>query len=313
MTSMPFRSAVLAFGVVASLQSSPLRAQATAASVGTLIVAHGGGPSWDGRVDSLAAAVRTGGPVAVSLLMGPGATTHRFQDAVARLVAQGARAIIVVPLFVSSHSDHIEQVRYLAGATDSLSEMMHHHLAAAGITRPVSPVPMRVTAALDDAPQLARVLTDRARALAVAPGNRALFLIGHGPNSAEEHAAWMQKLRPVADSVAKWAGFRDVKVGLVRDDAPAAVRAEAVLQIRETIRLQHALTGELVVVVPILISAGTVSRDKIPADLAGLSVIYDPAPLLPHPAIAEWVAARVRLAPEGDRQTGASARPHSHR
>jgi sirohydrochlorin ferrochelatase len=293
MTSTPFRSAALALGVAAALHSSPLRAQGNASSVGTLIVAHGGGPSWDARVDSLAAAVRTGGPVAVSLLMGPGAATHRFQDAAARLATQGAREIVVVPLFVSSHSDHIEQVRYLAGATDSLSETMHHHLAMAGITRPVHPVPMRVTAALDDSPQLARVLTDHARSLAPAPGGRALFLIGHGPNGAEDHAAWMRKLRPVADSVARWAGFRDVKVGLVRDDAPAAVRAEAVQQIRETIRLQHALTGQPVVVVPILVSAGSVNREKIPVDLSGLPVLYDATPLLPHPAIAEWVAARV--------------------
>ena len=80
---------------------------------------------------------------------------------------------------------------------------------------------MRVTAALDDAPEVAHVLADRARALATAPGDQALFLVGHGPNSAEGYAAWMANLRPIADSVAALTHFRDVKVGLVRDDAPA--------------------------------------------------------------------------------------------
>jgi sirohydrochlorin ferrochelatase len=244
-------------------------------------------------VDSVARAARTGGPVAVSLLMGPGAETHRFQDAVAKLVAQGAREIVVVPLFVSSHSGHIEQIRYLAGQTDSLDDEMKHHLAMGGITRAATALPIRVMPALDDSPQLARVLTDHALALATAPAKQALFLVGHGPNGAEDNAAWMSALRSVADSVKRWSPFRDVKVGLVRDDAPAAVRAEAVKEIRETIQLQAALTGQPVVVVPILVSSGSVSSNKIPADLAGLPVTYNAVPLLPHPAMARWIEARV--------------------
>ena len=106
MPSVAVRTAAIALVFGFALPSSSLHAQASTPPIGTLIVAHGGGPSWDERVDSLAAAVRTSGPVAVSLLMGPGAATHRFQDAVARLVAQGAREVVVVPLFVSSHSDH---------------------------------------------------------------------------------------------------------------------------------------------------------------------------------------------------------------
>lgn len=289
------RTALRTLVITALLAAPKLHAQVAPSTVGTLIVAHGGGPAWDSRVDSIALQVKTGGPVGVSLLMGPGAVTHRFQDAVAQLVAQGAREIVIVPLFVSSHSGHIDQIRYLAGATDSLDAEMRHHLEMGGITRPATRLPIRVTAALDDAPQLARVLADRATALASSPtSGRALFLIGHGPNSAEDNASWMINLRAVADSVQRWTGFRDVKVGLVRDDAPAAVRAEAVKGIRETILLQNALTGQPVIVVPILISSGSVSRAKIPADLADLPVTYDATPLLPHAAIARWVEARVQ-------------------
>ena len=45
----------------------------------------------------------------------------------------------------------------------------------------------------------------------------------------------MQNLRPIAEHVKAKTGFRNVMVGLVRDDAPAAVRAEAVASIRETV------------------------------------------------------------------------------
>ena len=301
------RASLLALAAATAV-AAPAAAQHPANAVGTLVVAHGGGPAWDANVDSVAAMVRTGGPVAVSFLMGPGAATRRFQDAVAKLAAQGAREIVIVPMFVSSHSGHIDQVRYLAGQKDALDETMMHHLHMAGIARPTSAPPMRVAPALDDAPELARVLADRARAAAADPTTQALMLVGHGPNGAEDNAAWMANLRPVADSVRAWVGFRDVKVGLVRDDAPAPVRAEAVRGIRETIALQQALTGKDVVVVPILVSSGTVSRSKLPTDLAGLPITYRATPLLPHPAMARWIESRVRGA-VGTTQAGAVAVP----
>lgn len=288
------KSAIAAL-VVFSASVLPVKAQQPS-TVGTLLVAHGGGPVWDARLDTVARQVNTGGPVAVSLLMGSGAATRRFQDAVAQLVKDGAQEIVIVPVFVSSHSGHIDQVRYLAGLRDSLDEQMMHHLHMAGITRPTIKVPMHVTAALDDAPQLARILADRARALSTTSREQALFLIGHGPNSSEDNASWMRNLRAVADTVRRLTGFRDVKVGLIRDDAPAAVRAEAIRGIRETIQLQHDVTQKSVVVVPILISSGSVATAKIPADLANLPITYNAVPLLPHAEMARWIEARVTQA-----------------
>lgn len=278
--------------LAAAAAALPLAAQQR--PVGTLIIAHGGGPAWDAQVVAVAEQVSTGGPVEVSFLMGPGAREHRFQDAARRLVERGAGEIVVVPVLVSSHSGHYQQIRWLVGLTDSLSETMHHHLHMAGIERASAGVPMRLAPAIDDAPEAAAVLAERALALAEAPAGQALFLMGHGPNSAEDHAAWMQNLRPVAERVAAATGFRDVKVGLVRDDAPAEVRAEAVRAIRETILLQHALTQRPVVVVPVLVSTGSVSREKFPRDLEGLPVVYAGDALLPHPGMARWVEARVR-------------------
>ncbi|HEX2165644.1 MAG TPA: CbiX/SirB N-terminal domain-containing protein [Longimicrobiales bacterium] len=267
--------------------------QAQAGSAGTIIIAHGGGPEWNAQVESVAALVETGGPVEVSYLMGPGAKAHRFQDAAARLVAAGATQIVVVPMLMSSHSGHYEQIRYLAGEADTISETMMHHLHMAGIERADVTVPIRVAKAIDDSPDVARVLAERALAIADDPAAQALFIIGHGPNGAEDNAAWMSNLRPIADSIRAATGFRDVKVGLVRDDAPTAVRAEAVKVVREIIQLQHDLTGRDVVVVPALISRGQVSQEKIPADLAGLPVRYTGDALLPHEGLARWIERRV--------------------
>ena len=238
-------------------------------------------------MEQLAAGAKLSGPIEVCYIMGPAAATHLFQDAAARLAAKGVTEIVVVPLLVSSHSEHYEQVRWLARATDSLSPLMQEHTHHAGHERASVTVPMTVARALDDSPAMATVLADRARALA--PGDvsgRALFLVGHGPNSAEDYAAWMSNLRRVADSVRAKSGFGDVRVDVVRDDAPAEVRAEAVTRVRELIAMQYAMTRDTVVVVPVLISRGRVSRETFMKDLAGLPVVYLGDPLLPHPALS---------------------------
>ena len=286
-----------AFAILLVAPMATAQQSASAGSrVGTIIVAHGADSMWNAQVADVAKQVRTGGPIEVSYLMGAGARTARFQDAVKRLETQGVTAIVVVPMLVSSHSGHYDQIRYLAGDSIVLGDVMMHHLHMAGIERTASKLPIHVTPAMDDAPQIARVLADRAKALAPDPRTRALFIVGHGPNSAEDYAAWMKNLRSVADSVKALTGFRDVRVDLVRDDAPAEVRAEAVKRVRELIELQHLVTGQPVIVIPVLVSKGAVSRDKVPADIAGMPAVYSGEPLLPHAAIARWVEARVASA-----------------
>lgn len=292
------RTLVLASIVAASfgLPTEPLAAQASPPKFGTVIIAHGGDERWNSQVIQAAEAAKTGGPVLVSFLMGPAAKDHRFQDVVDSLAKLGVSDVAVVPMLVSSHSGHYEQIRYLTGQVDTVGETMMHHLHMAGIERPKANVRMHLTAALDSAPQLGRILADRAKETVQGEslGGRAVFIIGHGPNGAEDYARWMAALRPVGDSVRAQTGARSVVIELVRDDAPDLVRKEAVARIRELIDIQHELTGREVIVVPILIADGYVSRVKLPKDLEGLPVAYQPAGLLPHAAMTEWVESRVR-------------------
>lgn len=226
-------------------------------------------------------------------MMGPGAAAMPFHDAAAELVRRGATEIVVVPLFLSSHSGHYEQVRYLTGATDSLDPVMLHHLEESGIRPWTGAAPIRLTSALDNAPEVAAVLAGRALALAVRPDSQALFIVAHGPNSAEDYAAWMLNLREVAGEVQGAAGFRSVLVDMVRDDAAPEVRAEAVTRIRELIALQAELTGRLVVVVPALVATGRMSKQTIAKDIAGLPVSYSGEALLPGTTLARWVESKV--------------------
>ena len=53
------------------------------------------------------------------------------------------------------------------------------------------------------APEVAEVLAARAQALAKDPRAQALFLVGHGPNSAEDYAAWLGEKKAEAAKLAE--------------------------------------------------------------------------------------------------------------
>jgi sirohydrochlorin ferrochelatase len=264
--------------------------------VGTVVIAHGGGAEWNAPVLEAAADANTGGPIEVAFLMGDSVPAYRFQDAVTRLEEQGVERVVVVPLLASSHSGHYEQIRYLTGDTDELDDTMRHHLHMGGIHRPDAGIPVALTPALDASFEIVDVLEERALALATTPSEQALFVIGHGPNGAEDHARWMANLRPLVEELGRRTGFRDVKLGMVRDDAPDPVRTEAVRRVREIIEMQRDLTDREVVVVPILVSRGYVSLVKFPGDLEGLDIAWDGEGLLPHEAVSRWIERRVREA-----------------
>ena len=76
---------------------------------------------------------------------------------------------------------------------------------------------------------------------------------------------------------------------LLRDDAPASVRAAAVRAMRDTISALAARASDSVSVLPVLISNGSLSTVKIPADIAGLPVRYRAVGLAPSSALARWI------------------------
>ena len=113
-------------------------AAGSAQTIGALVVAHGGDSAWNALVRESVAMLRLSGPVELSFLMGNEASKTRFQDAARRLAARGASEVVAVPLLVSSHSGHYEQIRYLSALTDSLDAVMREHLHHGGIERATS-------------------------------------------------------------------------------------------------------------------------------------------------------------------------------
>lgn len=286
-----------AFVLLALLLVRPLHARPT--STGLLVVAHGATAEWNARVRATVAQVHwTQGPVAVAFLMGAEAGSAGWDAAVRSLSRAGATEIVVVPLMISTFGDHVRQVEHYAGVRPELPPALVEHDHRDGGVTPI--LPMRVTPALDAAPELGAILLDGWRALPEADRPRPIFLLAHGPQSEADAARWEWNLSGAAEVLSAGGATGEFRVGLVRDDASPEARAAAVAVARDTVAALAARARDSVVVLPILISTGSLDRVKLPGDLAGLPVAMRPMPLAPSPRLARWIERVAAAAASGE-------------
>jgi sirohydrochlorin cobaltochelatase len=278
------RRALLLFALL--LVSSTLTAQP--ARTGLLVVAHGATPAWNQRVRDVVRQVQWDrGPVAVAFLMGVEADSAGWSAGVKALVAGGATDAIVVPLMVSTFGDHVRQIEHYAGVRSELPAGLAAHDHRDMAATPM--IPMRVTGALDAAPELGAILLDAWRALPASDRTRPVLLLAHGPQTDADAAHWGRNLGTVGQVLSAGGLVADLRIALVRDDAAPAVRAAAIQAARDTVTALAARARDSVVVIPILISTGSLDRLKLPGDLAGVPAAMRPAPLAPSPRLARWI------------------------
>lgn len=287
MSSRRVRSVLLHFAAVLSVvPGTSARAQSLPRDAAALVIAHGGSPAWNAPVLDAVERVSRTLPAAVGFLMGSGPTPQQAYDT---LVRQGVSRIVVVPLLVSSHSGHAEQIRFLAG------ERADNPLAGQMDLVPLKGAATIVTAtpAMDDDPMIAAVLADRARALSRNARTESLVIVAHGPNDDDEAQIWIETMERLAKQISAVVRFSQIDVRLLRDDAPKPVKDLALKQLRDTVASRA--PGGRVIVVPLLLSPGEVA-DEIPATLSGLEFAWDGRTLLPDDRIAGWILARARTA-----------------
>ena len=286
-----------------------LVARTAAADPGILLLAHGGSAEWNRRVTELAAKVNGTRPTEVAFGM---ATRANIQTAIDKLAARGVTEIIAVPLFVSSWSSVITSTEYLLGlrkeapaALAAYAKMNHApaegaagaavghaghavHSTAAGGTTPVkSPVPVRMTSALNDHPIVADILASRARAISREPAREALVVVAHGPNEEDDNRRWLADMGSLAARLKQTERFPSLEYLTLRDDAPMPVRDAATEQLREIVQ-REVSAGRRVLIVTLLISFGGIERG-LRERLEGLPYTMAEAALMPDDRLATWV------------------------
>ena len=285
-----------------------LVARTATADQGILLLAHGGSEEWNGRVTELAAKVGATRPTEVAFGM---ATRASIQGAVDRLVTRGVSEIVAVPLFVSSWSTVITSTEYLLGlrtdapaalavfaktnhapapaSTSNAAHVHDTHTDVDGTTPVASPVPVRMTAALNDHPITAEILASRARAISRDPAREVVIIVAHGPNEDEDNHRWLADMAALARRITQTEKFAAVEYLTLRDDAPEPVRDAATEQLRATVRRQLA-AGRRALVVPLLISFGGI-ESGVRQRLEGLDYTMTASALMPDDRLVSWVLA----------------------
>jgi len=268
---------------------------------GVLLLAHGGKNDWNQEVDKLASKVDKTLPVEVAFGM---ANKRNIQEAINRLVGRGVQEIVAVPLFISSQSTVITATQYLLGlrpdapaALDAYAKMAHDHgaghsdaskQAPIDPTTPVqSPVPIRMTGALDRHPLMAQILISRAQSISKDPSHEAVVVVAHGPVSEDDNARWLADMGALVGIMRSASSFKQIEYLTVRDDAPEPIRSRATAELRAVVG-RAAQQGNKVLVVPLLISYGGI-EEGIRKRLEGLSYVMSSQALLPDDRLADWV------------------------
>lgn len=86
-------------------------------------------------------------------------------------------------------------------------------------------------------------------------------------------------------------GYRQVEGVTLRDDAPSAVREQAVEHLRQRVKAADA-AGMRVLVVSQLLAPGGIEH-KIGLELRGFNYAFNTKTLLPDSRISEWIRSQV--------------------
>ncbi len=251
-------------------------AHAARGEKGILVLAHGSRVAvWNERVREAVRPLEEKYNIDIAFGM---ADQKTIQEAVTRLEGRGARLIIAVPLFISSHSPIIYDTKHLLGL-DPLLPMRYIE----------GNVDFVMTDALDTSPLVSEIVLDRARELSEEPSEEVVVLVGHGPNEPEFNRLWLRDMRQIGHFVKETGGFKDVLVATVRDDAPREIREEATRALREMV--EKASSDARVLVLPYVLASGGI-EEGIRERLKGLDFKFG-RPLLPHPNITKWIEAQV--------------------
>src|SRR5262245_41211748 len=241
-----------------------------------MVVAHGSpvGGEWNTRVTRMIDKVEWPGPKAVAFLMTP-SDDEKMPRVAAKLDQPGVKRIIIVPLLISSFSNHYDEIRYYAG------ELKHAHVHGGG--EPLKTrAPMLVTKAMDSDPLVSRILADQVRSVSSHPQNETLVLLTHGPNEEENHRKWVACLKVHGAHLEKTLGFKRVEYATLRDDAPKPVKDAAIAHLREVVKTSAA--DSTVVIQAVLISVGQVQAE-IKELLAGMPYKMSESGVSNHPLV----------------------------
>lgn len=274
----------LGFFTQVSAQTSP--------NIGILVIAHGSpNKDWNRYVEWAVEDMETPFPVEIGFLE----FTHpNISEAVSSLEEQNIEKIIAMPLFISSQSGHIEEIKYILGLRpDNPSEEP---------LEPVSTVlPIELTRAIDDHPFAVKVLADRVWALEeflqrgdLSISDTNLVLIGHGDE--EFIDAWQSMFTSLSQKVGDYL--------LTKYNLPFKSLSyeflDSLKEIKNYCIENYCENNETFVGIPFFLAPGFLTNqlvpgyaDEIKEHIHGIKIFYIEDPLLPSKYVSKIIETRI--------------------
>lgn len=217
---------------------------------------------------------------------------YLIQDGLDRLERSGVTDIIVVPLFLSSGSTHVDEIAWALG----LSEQPK---LPTDLSRFRVPARIHMAAPMDDEPEIARLIAEKLLPLSENPARELVLLVGHGSKEAGFHRLWRRGLAGLARQVKEIGGFAEADFAMLLPDQTAC-------KMKVWQRKRPDLT---VIVAPVFLSEGYFTRQVIPGRFADFPHKYGGRALLPSPRVTEWISGRIgemwrRLKADGQERSG---------
>ncbi len=199
-----------------------------------------------------------------------------IQDGIDRLEEQQVTDILVVPLFISSGSTHMDEIAWALGVKSEPQ-------LPTDLARYRTRAQIHLCDPIDDDPEIAQLLADKLKPITMNPAQEVVLLIGHGSKEQGFHERWRHGLESLAQQVKAIGGYAEADtVMLLPDEVPEKLSWWS--QNRQDLAI---------LIAPLFLSQGYFTNQVIPKRLDGYTYRYTGATLLPSPHITAWIERRV--------------------
>ncbi|MHC4276429.1 MAG: sirohydrochlorin chelatase [Planctomycetota bacterium] len=206
-----------------------------------------------------------------------------IQEAINKLQSRYNDKILIIPLYISTHSPLVRKLEYFLGIAPVPKERQDE----------IKPLEIKadihMAHATEHDPLAAEIVYERTMEISRNPANETIILVAHGPTTKESETLWLKSMYALASYVRERGDFKDATVGTIMFGASPEVMKQANDNLRKLVEEKGRDSD--VLVVPCLMAPGGI-EGMIADVLTGQKFRYG-RPYLPHVNITKWVKATI--------------------
>ena len=246
---------------------------------GILVISHGSrNPEWVLMVDESICKLNIPQHIPLDSSFLEAVEGRTIQDGINQLEQRGVTDLVVVPLFISSGSTHMEEIQYALGIIPESS-------IETDIERVITRTTIHFCQPINDDPLIADICFEKISALSEQSSAEILLMIGHGSDEAGFGERWQEMLAALTTQVQALGRFAHSYTATLHPDDIAEKITE----------LQQIHPGYQIIIAPLFLSEGYFTKKVIPARIGeSKGVRYNGQALLPHPNITRWMERQIQ-------------------